>query len=81
MSTTAKALTATRPPTRHGSGTVVDESDRATATSAWSASRGDVNSSGAPWVMRACPACAESYVGPAGDIARDILREVEDGAA
>jgi hypothetical protein len=36
---------------------------------------GDVNSSHVPWVMRACPACATSYTGPAGDIARDMLAE------
>lgn len=37
---------------------------------------GDINSSSAPWVMRACPACADSYIGPAGDVARDILRDL-----
>ena len=36
---------------------------------------GDVNSSRVPWVMRACPACATTYVGPAGDIAREWLAE------
>lgn len=36
---------------------------------------GDVNPTDVPWVMRACPACATSYVGPAGDIAREMLAE------
>jgi len=36
---------------------------------------GDINSSRVPWVMRACPRCASSYVGPAGDIAREVLFE------
>ncbi len=37
---------------------------------------GDTNSSGWPWVMRACPGCASSYTGPAGRVARDMLAEV-----
>jgi hypothetical protein len=37
---------------------------------------GDTNSSGWPWVMRACPACASGYDGPAGRIAREVLAEL-----
>lgn len=37
---------------------------------------GDVNSSGWPWVMRACPGCGSAYTGPAGEYARDALAEL-----
>lgn len=36
---------------------------------------GDINTSRAPWVMRACPGCASGYAGPAGFVARQMLAE------
>jgi len=79
MSTTAKVVTARKP---HQCDAWADSSWARSCTGRIQPGEqyvrmvcfpGDVNSSGVPWVMRACPACASSYTGPAGDVAREML--------